>query len=76
MVDIGTRYGIPTLAATAVGKDMARDARCSMLDARCWMLDTGCSMLDARCWLLVTGFWFLATKRFKVGIGYKVYLVD
>ena len=27
MVDMGTRYGIPTLAVTAVGKDMARDAR-------------------------------------------------
>ena len=68
MVDMGTRYGIPTLAVTAVGKDMARDARY-------WMLDTGCSILDTRCWLLVTGFWLLATKRFKVGIGYKVYLV-
>ena len=27
MVDFGTRYGIPTLAVTAVGKDMAKDAR-------------------------------------------------
>jgi 3-hydroxy-5-phosphonooxypentane-2,4-dione thiolase len=27
MVDLGTRYGMPTLAVTAVGKDMARDAR-------------------------------------------------
>lgn len=26
-VDMGTRYGIPTLGVTAVGKDMARDAR-------------------------------------------------
>ena len=26
-VDLGTRYGIPTLGVTAVGKDMARDAR-------------------------------------------------
>ena len=26
-VDLGTRYGIPTLVVTAVGKDMARDAR-------------------------------------------------
>jgi len=26
MVDAGTRYGIPTLAVTAVGKDMVRDA--------------------------------------------------
>ncbi len=54
MVDIGTRYGIPTLAATAVGKDMARDARC-------WMLDTGCSMLDARYWMLDAGYWILVS---------------
>jgi len=26
-VDLGTRFGIPTLGVTAVGKDMARDAR-------------------------------------------------
>lgn len=26
-VDMGTRYGIPTLGVTAVGKDMSRDAR-------------------------------------------------
>ena len=26
-VDVGTRYGIPTLGVTAVGKDMERDAR-------------------------------------------------
>jgi len=52
MVDIGTRYGIPTLAATAVGKDMARAAGCSILDARCWMLDAGYLSL-------VSGFWFL-----------------
>jgi putative autoinducer-2 (AI-2) aldolase len=26
-VDLGSRYGIPTLGVTAVGKDMARDAR-------------------------------------------------
>ena len=34
MVDIGTRYGIPTLAVTAVGKDMARDARYFRLACR------------------------------------------
>jgi putative autoinducer-2 (AI-2) aldolase len=33
-VDIGTRYGIPTLAVTAVGKDMARDARYFRLATR------------------------------------------
>lgn len=34
MVDMGTRYGIPTLAVTAVGKEMARDARYFRLAAR------------------------------------------
>jgi putative autoinducer-2 (AI-2) aldolase len=34
MVDLGTRYGMPTLAVTAVGKDMARDARYFRLATR------------------------------------------
>ncbi len=34
MVDLGTRYGIPTLAVTAVGKDMARDAKYFRLATR------------------------------------------
>jgi putative autoinducer-2 (AI-2) aldolase len=34
MVDRGTRCGIPTLAVTAVGKDMARDARYFRLATR------------------------------------------
>jgi putative autoinducer-2 (AI-2) aldolase len=34
MVNLGTRYGIPTLAVTAVGKDMARDARYFRLACR------------------------------------------
>ncbi len=34
MVDVGTRYGMPTLAVTAVGKDMARDARYFRLATR------------------------------------------
>jgi 3-hydroxy-5-phosphonooxypentane-2,4-dione thiolase len=34
MVDQGTRYGIPTLAVTAVGKEMARDARYFRLATR------------------------------------------
>jgi putative autoinducer-2 (AI-2) aldolase len=34
MVDRGTRYGIPTLAVTAVGKDMVRDAKYFRLAAR------------------------------------------
>jgi putative autoinducer-2 (AI-2) aldolase len=34
MVDMGTRYGIPTLAVTAVGREMARDARYFRLAAR------------------------------------------
>lgn len=34
LVDQGMRYGIPTLAVTAVGKDMARDARYFRLACR------------------------------------------
>jgi len=34
LVDVGTRYGIPTLAVTAVGKDMARDAKYFRLATR------------------------------------------
>jgi putative autoinducer-2 (AI-2) aldolase len=34
MVDMGTRYGIPTLAVTAVGKDMTRDAKYFRLAVR------------------------------------------
>ncbi len=34
MVDMGTRYGIPTLAVTAVGKDMVRDAKYLRLATR------------------------------------------
>ncbi|RZB34675.1 MAG: 3-hydroxy-5-phosphonooxypentane-2,4-dione thiolase [Desulfobacteraceae bacterium Eth-SRB1] len=34
MVDMGMRYGIPTLAVTAVGKDMNRDARYFRLAVR------------------------------------------
>jgi putative autoinducer-2 (AI-2) aldolase len=34
MVDMGNRYGIPTLAVTAVGADMARDARYFRLATR------------------------------------------
>jgi 3-hydroxy-5-phosphonooxypentane-2,4-dione thiolase len=34
MVDMGMRYGIPTLAVTAVGKDMVRDARYFRLATR------------------------------------------
>lgn len=34
LVDMGLRYGIPTLAVTAVGKDMARDARYFRLATR------------------------------------------
>ena len=34
MVDAGLRYGIPTLAVTAVGKDMVRDARYFRLATR------------------------------------------
>ncbi len=34
LIDRGNRYGIPTLAVTAVGKDMARDARYFRLATR------------------------------------------
>lgn len=34
MVDLGTRYGVPTLAVTAVGKDMVRDAQYFRLATR------------------------------------------
>jgi putative autoinducer-2 (AI-2) aldolase len=34
LVDMGTRYGIPTLAVTAVGKEMVRDARYFRLATR------------------------------------------
>jgi len=34
MIDSGMRYGIPTLAVTAVGKDMKRDARYFLLATR------------------------------------------
>jgi len=34
LVDVGLRYGIPTMAVTAVGKDMVRDARYFRLACR------------------------------------------
>ncbi len=34
LVDVGTRYGIPTLAVTAVGKEMVRDAKYFRLATR------------------------------------------
>jgi putative autoinducer-2 (AI-2) aldolase len=34
LVDLGSRYGVPTLAVTAVGKDMQRDARYFRLATR------------------------------------------
>lgn len=60
MVDIGTRYGIPTLAVTAVGKDMARDARyfrlatriCAELGAhyvKTYYIDDGFETVAASC---------------------------
>ena len=60
MVDIGTRYGIPTLAVTAVGKDMSRDARyfrlatriCAELGAhyiKTYYIDEGFETVAAAC---------------------------
>jgi putative autoinducer-2 (AI-2) aldolase len=34
LVDLGTRYGIPTLAVTAVGREMTRDAKYFRLATR------------------------------------------
>jgi putative autoinducer-2 (AI-2) aldolase len=60
MVDLGTRYGIPTLAVTAVGTDMARDARyfrlatriCAELGAhyiKTYYIDEGFETVTASC---------------------------
>jgi putative autoinducer-2 (AI-2) aldolase len=60
MVDQGLRYGIPTLAVTAVGKDMARDARyfrlatriCAELGAhyvKTYYIDEGFETVTASC---------------------------
>ncbi len=60
LVDLGTRYGIPTLAVTAVGKDMARDARyfrlatriCAELGAhyvKSYYVDEGFETVTAAC---------------------------
>jgi len=60
MVDIGNRYGIPTLAVTAVGTDMARDARyfrlatriCAELGAqyiKSYYIDDGFETVTASC---------------------------
>ena len=60
MVDIGTRYGIPTLAVAAVGKQMARDARyfrlatriCAELGAhyiKTYYVDKGFETVTAAC---------------------------
>jgi putative autoinducer-2 (AI-2) aldolase len=60
MVDMGTRYGIPTLAVTAVGKDMVRDARyfrlatriCAELGAhyvKTYYVDEGFETVTASC---------------------------
>jgi 3-hydroxy-5-phosphonooxypentane-2,4-dione thiolase len=60
MVDQGIRYGIPTLAVTAVGKDMARDARyfrlatriCAELGAhyvKTYYIDEGFETVTASC---------------------------
>jgi len=60
MVDLGTRYGIPTLAVTAVGKEMTRDARyfrlatriCAELGAhyvKTYYVDDGFDTVTAAC---------------------------
>jgi 3-hydroxy-5-phosphonooxypentane-2,4-dione thiolase len=60
LVDIGTKYGIPTMAVTAVGKDMKRDARyfrlatrmCAELGAhfiKTYYVDEGFETITASC---------------------------
>ncbi len=60
LVDLGTRYGIPILAVTAVGKNMARDARyfrlatriCAELGAhyiKTYYVDEGFETVTAAC---------------------------
>jgi putative autoinducer-2 (AI-2) aldolase len=60
MVDMGTRYGIPTLAVPAVGKEMVRDARyfrlatriCAELGAhyvKTYYVDEGFETVTASC---------------------------
>jgi putative autoinducer-2 (AI-2) aldolase len=60
MVDLGTRFGVPTLAVTAVGKDMKRDARyfrlatriCAELGAhvvKTYYVDDGFETVTAAC---------------------------
>jgi putative autoinducer-2 (AI-2) aldolase len=60
LVDMGTRYGVPVLAVTAVGTDMARDAQymrlatriCAELGAtyvKTYFVDTGFETVTAAC---------------------------
>jgi putative autoinducer-2 (AI-2) aldolase len=60
LIDMGMRYGMPTLAVTAVGKDMARDARyfrlatriCAELGAqyvKTYYIDKGFETVTAAC---------------------------
>jgi len=60
LVDMGTRYGIPTLAVTAVGKELTRDARyfrlatriCAELGAhyvKTYYIDDGFETVTAAC---------------------------
>ncbi len=60
LVDLGTRYGIPTLAVTAVGREMQRDARyfrlacriCAELGAhfiKTYYVDEGFETVTASC---------------------------
>ena len=53
LVDMGMRYGIPTMAVTAVGKDMVRDARYFRLACRI------CAELGAQ---IIKTYYILAIK--------------
>jgi hypothetical protein len=45
------------------------EKRYSILDAGCWMLDTGYSMLDAGCSMLDTRYWMLDTGCWMLDTG-------
>jgi len=46
LVDMGNRYGVPVLGVTAVGKDMARDAKFMRLATRMWNVERS----EGPCW--------------------------
>ena len=43
-----------------------------MLDARCWILNTGCWTLDAGYWMLDTGSWMLDAGHWMLDVGCSI----